>query len=204
MAQHVLCYKKIRKKKQKGVQKIHIVCNSRTCAGGHAQTRNVGPSSRILGGSRSGCGIGGRMPRARGGRQPPLLLLLRRRLLPYSSSPLAAAGCRPLLNERLDARSAQPQRGGGQEGRRPGPLGLGLGHGLDIYQKVRSDERIRMFVAIFNSTTCWSRQCAKQGGARHKREATERRFRDQTATSPQNHENRFARTTTRRRHAVMC
>ena len=83
------------------------------------------------------------MPRARGGRQPPLLLL--RRLLPYSSSPLTAAGCRPLLHERLDASTAQPQRGGGQEGRRPGPLGLG--HGLDIF---KSDERIRMFVAIFN------------------------------------------------------
>lgn len=78
------------------------------------------------------------MPRARGGRQPPPLLLLRR-LLPYSCPPLAAAGCRPLLHERLDARTAQPQRGGGQEGRRPGPLGLGLGHGLDIYQKVTNE-----------------------------------------------------------------
>ena len=132
--------------KAKTVQKIHILCNSRTCAGGHAQTRNVGPSSpRILGGSGSGCGIGGRMPRARGGRQPPLLLL--RRLLPYSCPLLAAAGRRPLLHERLDARSSasEPKRGGGQEGRRPGPLGLG--HGLDIF---KSDERIRMFVAIFN------------------------------------------------------
>lgn len=54
----------------------------------------------------------------------------------------------------------------------------------------KSDERIRMFVAIFNSTTCWSRQCANAVGARVTREATERRFRDQTATSPQNHENR--------------
>ena len=158
MAQDVLCYKKIRNAKSQSKRYIYYAMHAHAPEATPRPEMLVRPveSSVVLvldavsaGGCRGHEGAGSRRCCCCGGCC---------RIRPRRWPPLAAGRCC------TNASTPVLPNHSGVAARRAAALArLAL---VMAWIYVKSDERIRMFVAIFNSA-CWSRQCAN--AVRHKR-----------------------------------